>query len=159
MGYELALEAAGADIEESKSFGSYQADAYFRVKLLDGRRGWLCISYGSCSGCDSFKAEFGFDTSDGHDHAEYYYDWAAKPVKGCDRCEALQKKLKDFGEQYLDGLMTQEEAEKAAAENIGWDEEAEEVLKFVKDNTLNSSGRTLPDNEPPSAAIFPQPWW
>lgn len=56
MGYTEALEATGAKVKEYKEFGSYQGT--WIAIIEDGR--FIEGSYGSCSGCDSFQAEFGY---------------------------------------------------------------------------------------------------
>lgn len=107
MSYRKALEAAGAEIHEFKEFGSYQGDWWAKVKFK-GKSGWVRGSYGSCSGCDAFQAEFECD----------------------DNPSAAQ--LKRFGLQYLDDVLTQEEAVKEASEHIDWDGEAQAMVDFIK---------------------------
>ena len=59
MSYQEALEAAGATVHAFEFFGSYQGDWWAKV-TYNGETGWVHGSYGSCSGCDAFEAEFGF---------------------------------------------------------------------------------------------------
>jgi len=110
MSYELALGAAGAEVLEFETFGSYQGDwwAYVRYK---NKHGWVTGSFGSCSGCDAFEAEFGWSDNDKPDYLD---------------------RMKEFGLTYLDPLLTQEEAESEAARNLEWDHEAKEMLEFIK---------------------------
>jgi hypothetical protein len=78
MGYQQALEAAGAKIRAFKEFGSYQGDWFAITEddyVIQG-------SYGSCSGCDAFEAEFGYDS---HNLTDKQY----------------QSKLASFGQEYL----------------------------------------------------------
>lgn len=117
MGYQEAMEAAGAEVLAFESFGSYQGDWWALVRF-DGRTGWVRGSYGSCSGCDAFEAEFGYDDKD-------------------------PKKLAAFGKGYLDWLMTQQEAEAAASENASWDMETDKVLAFLKNNAYDVLVDTL----------------
>lgn len=110
MSYELALGAAGAEVLEFQSFGSYQGDwwAYVRYKK---KHGWVTGSFGSCSVCDAFEAEFGWSDNEKPDY---------------------EKRMKAFGLTYLDPLLTQEEAEMEATRNLDWDHEAKEMLEFIK---------------------------
>lgn len=107
MSYREALEAAGAEIHEFQEFGSYQGDWWAKVKFK-GKTGWVKGSYGSCSGCDAFQAEF--DCGD----------------------DPTPTQLKRFGIQYLDDILTQEEALKIAAEHADWDGEAQGMVDFIK---------------------------
>jgi len=59
MGYRTAMEAAGATVLAYESFGSYQGD-WFALVVYGGKTFWVHGSYGSCSGCDAFCAEFDF---------------------------------------------------------------------------------------------------
>lgn len=108
-GYEGSLKAAGAEVHIFEEFGDYQGSWYAKV-TYQGKTGWVTGSYGSCSGCDSFQAEFDY----GKGHPEQYVS---------------------FGKSYLDNILTNEEAIKEASENLSWDHEAEELVKFLKDNS------------------------
>ena len=133
MGYSSALEAAGCTILAFEKFGSYQGDWWAKVQY-DGAQGWIHGSYGSCSGCDAFEAEFGWGGSEKCPEHEFHY---GKEEIQCVDCRIARDKylmrLADFGRGYLPP-MTQEEAEKAAAQNIEWDSEVEEMVAFVKGN-------------------------
>lgn len=39
-----------------------------------------------------------------------------------------------IGKEYLDKIITQERAEEMASTSLSWDLEADEMIKFVKDN-------------------------
>lgn len=135
MSYKLSLEKAGAVVLTFKEFGSYQGDWWAKVHV-DNNTFWVNGCYGSCSGCDAFQAEFEYS----YDRCEKHkYD--SKNSASCEDCEKLRieedKKLADFGKQYLDNKYTQEEAENKASEHIKWDMEAEEVVKFLKENKDN----------------------
>ena len=41
-----------------------------------------------------------------------------------------------FGESYLDGIMSQEEAEKYASKHLEWDMEAQEMLEWIKEKKI-----------------------
>lgn len=135
MGYNEALEAAGAVVELSDTFGSYQGD-WWALVTYGGRRFWVHGSYGSCSHCDAFQAEFGYSENDGC--AEHRYD--AKT--DCAACKvttaAYQTRLAEFGSGYLTGgEMTQAEAEAVASEHLEWDSDAQEMLDFLKANSID----------------------
>lgn len=112
MSYRKALEAAGAKIVAYDEFGSYQGDWWAKV-IHNGVTKWVNGYFGSCSGCDSFAAEFDYVRDD---DPEY------------------KNKLAAFGRGYLEAWSTQEEAEKYASRNIEWDSDAQEMLQFIKDN-------------------------
>lgn len=59
MPYRSALEAAGYVVLDFAEFGSYQGDW-----LAHTTQGIVHGFYGSCSGCDSFEAEFGWRASE-----------------------------------------------------------------------------------------------
>jgi hypothetical protein len=90
--YQAALEAAGAEVEEFKEFGSYQGDWWARVSF-GGRRGWVTGSYSSYSGCDAFEAEFGYGTS--HDHVLGGLDEEGVVVPTDHGLEELREKGRD----------------------------------------------------------------
>jgi hypothetical protein len=120
MGYQEALEAAGAKVLTYRAFGSYQGDWYAKVEY-QGEEGWVQGSYGSCSYCDAFEGEFGYSygAEDGESEADY------------------NERLKKFGEGYLTVITSQEEQERlleiTATGDSYWGEEAREILDFVKE--------------------------
>lgn len=124
MDYKDLLVLAGATVKKFKRFGSYQGDWYALVDFR-GRTGWVRGSYGSCSGCDAIKAEFEF-------HGEDYH--APFDKKDCEVCKTQEVRAKGLGEEYLDDIMTQEQAEILASENIEWD--TDEPLIFVKKHRI-----------------------
>lgn len=133
--YETCIELAGAKVIVFKEFGSYQGDWWGKVEYK-GNTGWVNGSYGSCSVCDAFQAEFGYDG-----HYEYeesyneYHDYFDLK-DGCEKCEELKKRMVEFGKQYLDNIMSQEEAEEKASENLDWDMDAQEMLNFIRENAI-----------------------
>jgi hypothetical protein len=133
MSYEEALKAAGAEVLEYESFGSYQGDWWAKVRW-NGGTGWINGSYGSCSGCDSFEAEFGWNDDQCEEHR---YD---EKQDGCESCRAAaaeyQRRLADFGRQYLDTIYSQAEAEAEAARNIEWDSDAPAMLAWIKEHAI-----------------------
>ena len=116
MSYQSALEAAGAKIIAFQYFGSYQGDWFAKVNF-NGDIGWVRGSYGSCSGCDAFEAEFGWSCDEESD--EYKVRLAA------------------FGKTYLDGIYPQNTQEKLLEDEIAewdWMEDEKEMLAFVVAN-------------------------
>lgn len=131
MAYREALEKAGATVHEFQEFGSYQGDWWAKV-TYNGATGWIQGCYGSCSGCDSFEAEFGYDGDKCEDHK-----WDSdKAAEGCEACSAAavdyEKRLAEFGEGYLECLISQEDAIKVASENLEWDMDAQEMVDYLK---------------------------
>ena len=106
MSYESALEAAGAVVHEFKHFGDYQGSWYALV-TYKGEQGWISGSYGSCSGCDAFEAEFGWSVRDQPDY---------------------QCKLKSFGEGYLGGIYSTEQQVQSMLGLYMSDEDKEAVV-------------------------------
>ena len=135
MSYEKALEAAGATIHAFESFGSYQGD-WWALVTAGGVTGWVSGSFGSCSGCDAFEAEFGYADDKCSEH-EY-----SKDCPTCEPCKAkaveFQSRLASFGGGYLDSLMSQDEAEKRAAQSLEWDGDAQQMLDWVKAHSVES---------------------
>jgi len=136
MGYYEALEAAGAEVLAFEQFGSYQGDWWAKVNY-NGRQFWIHGTYGSCSGCDSFEAEFGWSEDQCEDHKykpkDEHFDCAA--------CQEAVKeytaKLANFGRGYLEsGDMSQAEAEKEAGRNAEWDSDAPHMVTFLQNNKL-----------------------
>ena len=135
--YSECLKIAGCRVIEFVTFGTYQGNW---VALVDynGKKGWIIGSYGSCTGCDSFQSEFGHSTNhcctDGKWKNEYDYNQFS--MAKCDKCKELYSRLKAFGENYVEQIMTQEEAEKEASRNISWDLDAQPMLDFIQQNKI-----------------------
>jgi hypothetical protein len=115
MSYQTALEAAGAEVHAFDYFGDYQGTWVAKV-TYKGETGWIEGSYGSCSGCDAFEAEFG-----------YSYD---------DEDKDYQERLKLFGESYLTVVVPQEQQvatlERQTSDGSYWAGEYQEILEYVK---------------------------
>lgn len=112
MGYCDALTAAGCVVIEYVEFGSYQGDWYAYVNI-GGEKGVVTGSFGSCSGCDAFEAEFGWDD---HKNPDY------------------EGRLKNFGESYLPALPAShyiEHMEKRVNDGNDWGDE-KEILEWLK---------------------------
>lgn len=108
MGYKEAIEAAGAKVVAFKEFGSYQGTFFARIEK-DGETLFVEGSYGSCSGCDSYQAEFdySFNRENGkHLHngkeTDYYSPDYSGFIDGCEACQRFKTKLAAFGQSYVD---------------------------------------------------------
>lgn len=89
MSYESALKAAGVEVIEFVHFGSYQGD-WLALIRDNGVIGVAEGCYGSCSYCDAFESEFGYD----------------------DEGEDYQERLADFGRGYLPAYTLEEKIER-----------------------------------------------
>jgi hypothetical protein len=130
VSYRRAIEAAGAVVHEYGAFGDYQGTWWAKV-TFEGKNGWVRGNYGSCSGCDAFQEEFGYDTREECDEHAFEY-----PVpEDCVHCKrakaAYQTKLIAFGLSYLTSIMSQQEAEQASTPDE-WDEP--EAHNFIKEH-------------------------
>jgi hypothetical protein len=130
MSYENALKAAGADVLQFKDFGSYQGDWYALVNYK-GETGWVHGYYGSCSGCDSYEAEFGYGS--GEDGCEEHAYRKREDCAACQKAHAdYLTKLRSFGESYLGGLQTAEPILKELDGNKEWDDEAGQAAEWIR---------------------------
>lgn len=131
MGYKQAIEAAGCRVLAFGEFGTWSGDWWARVDL-QGKQHWVSGYYGSCSGCDAFEGEFGWEFHD----EEINKEWIEIGDPRHSRYTEYQEKLIVFGLSYLDNLKTQEEAEAASSRDDSWDVEAGAVLAFIKANAI-----------------------
>jgi hypothetical protein len=133
MSYQQAMEAAGAKVLAYEEFGSYQGDWLAKV-VYNGETGFVQGTFGSCTGCDAFQAEFDYSEPFCEDH-QYQYPRNTEP---CDTCKVkeseYQTRLADFGRNYLLSVQTYEEALKYAKRNSDWDSEANEMVKWLERN-------------------------
>ena len=111
MSYTDAITAVGIEILAYQSFGDWQGTYVYHVSY-NGQTGWLFVSYGSCSGCDSWES---YRNSLGG------YDY-----------ECTLQDLVDFGRPYINRIMSAQEALKNAGQDVDWDLEQEPMLNFVK---------------------------
>jgi len=110
MSYQEALAAAGARVIAFESFGSWQGEWVALVEYR-GERGWVQGSFGSCSECDSFESEFGWDAEEQDDY---------------------QQRLASFGESYLGGLQTTQQVLSHFERSSEWDSDAEDAIFYLR---------------------------
>ncbi len=110
-GYDAALTAAGVAVVASQSFGSYQGDWWAQVRFTNGEEYFVTGSFGSCSYCDAFEAEFDYGASEQPDYLH---------------------RLAAFGRNYLECCYTLEQAIAKASENLSWDCDAEEMVEWLR---------------------------
>lgn len=122
--YLVCLLLAGANVIEFKSFGDYQG-TWFAV-LDNGSivRG----SYGSCSSCDAFYAEF---DNDSHDYGDDWHNMQNVDLN-CPLCCKMLHKMALFGKDYLDTADDRETVVRAFEEQAEWDYNAKEVLVWLE---------------------------
>lgn len=112
MSYSQALEAAGAEVLAYKEFGSYQGDWYAKVNL-GGAAILIGGAFGSCSGCDAFQAEFGWEDEDQPDYHE---------------------RLAAFGRKYLTDPLDPVKARADAVEQSVWDMDSLDVIRWFDEH-------------------------
>jgi hypothetical protein len=151
MGYSETLKAAGAKVIDYEEFGDYQGRWMAYVEL-NGERCIVEGYYGSCSGCDSFQAEFGWGDSPYERDGKYYKDYDDEITK--EEYEAALKsyndRLAEFGEGYLKNPVTKEiiETRIANLEKDDWfsDEEKDSLQwalnKFNNEQNAQASVAT-----------------
>jgi hypothetical protein len=114
MSYEETFAAVpGVVVEWSHYLGSYQGRLICKLTVAgdEGPR-YVWDYYGSCSGCDSYEAEFGFRYGDN---------------------EPTPEELAAFGKPYVDAALTLEEVLTELTPKPGdwYDIECKEALDFV----------------------------
>lgn len=108
MGYSEALEKAGCKVIDFNEFGSYQG-TWLAFVEYNGEKGIVQGSYGSCSGCDAFQAEFDWSDEPTEKDGKYYKTYWADEESEISKEEfevlksAADTKLSDFGRSYLSG--------------------------------------------------------
>lgn len=135
MGYQLAMEVAGATVHAFKEFGSYQGTWLAKVTYQD-QTGWVEGWYGSCTGCDAFQGEFGYDSRPVLGERDI---WGGEMGWLCveqTHVDAYDNRLKEFGLRYLSNqFLSQEELEARLSRSVAeqdWDDEASLMLNFVR---------------------------
>jgi len=111
MSYKSALIAAGAEVLNFEYFGFYSGQWFAQVRY-NGETGWIQGTYGSCSYCDSYEADFGYPEDDEND-------------------EEYQKRLADFGRSYLSPLPASHFLPSLDTDSE-WDGDAEEAADWIR---------------------------
>lgn len=127
------MKSAGAKVLEFETFGDYQGTWLAKVKY-EGKEGWVAGSFGSCSGCDAFQAEFG---SDYHDCLgdEYHSPFSENDFRdNCETCQDLKKRLIAFGKDYLDNIQSKKILIAKYKEQAEWDLGADKLIEFLNKN-------------------------
>lgn len=142
MSYELALKAAGAEVIDTHYAGSYQG-TWGAIVIYNGKKGLVTGSFGSCSYCDAFQAEFE-DYDCVRDTIEYDAEkniytkhWGdticTKEEYDAQQLE-YQEKLSAFGQRYLHVVQDKFDVENQLANtsNDDWyDDEMSELLNWA----------------------------
>lgn len=108
MGYQKSLEMAGCKVIGFKHFGSYQG-TWIAFVEYKGEKGIVSGSFGSCSHCDAFQAEFGYGSKPPVEKEGKYFrsEWQDDEEDEITKEEYEEKlsthnqKMIDFGERYL----------------------------------------------------------
>lgn len=143
MGYFSSLEAAGAKVLGYQTTGSYQG-TWGAVVIYDGKLGLVTGAYGSCSMCDSFESEFGYDNDCKvyyhEENDKYYandYDYSEDneiTKESYDNQKAeYQNRLADFGRRYLHQIWDKFDIDnrlKNFNPDEWYDEEEKELLEW-----------------------------
>jgi len=134
MSYQEAIEKADAKIHAFQSFGSYQGDWWAKVTFKEAT-GWVYGYYDSCSVCDTFKREFGYNNQC---KLHKYANDTDEVVINCKLCQckkaSYEFRIVAFGLKYLDDIISKDEALAIASENLDWDMDTEEIIKFITAN-------------------------
>jgi len=120
MSYETAFAAVpDCQVVWAEYFGSYQGRFLAKI-IYKGETLFLHDWYGSCSGCDSFEAEFGLDDDSKPDYQERLaafglpYVESALPLENI--LATLRKEASDWDDEIKE-MIAKLESEKAG-ENI-----------------------------------------
>ena len=110
--YHWVLEEAGATVHAFEEFGDYQGSWLAKV-TYNGKSGWIMDYYGSCSGCDAFESEGAYQDRTKQEWTEF---------------------AKQFSKDYLEDIRTYEEVMEKCKENIRWDIDAREMIKWLEEH-------------------------
>lgn len=108
--YASSLWASGVKVLAFEAFGSYQGDWWAKVQFPNGEIYFVNGSYGSCSGCDSFQAEFDYSDNEQPDYLH---------------------RLKEFGRDYLTDCRTFDQALEEASKDLEWDTDAQTMVDWI----------------------------
>ena len=104
----MCLEKAGANVLDFEEFGSYQGEWLAFVEYK-GEKGIVQGSYGSCSGCDAFEAEFMYEDKPEKGNGKFYKngktwdeDSECTEEEYNEALKVYEQRLIDFGKSYLE---------------------------------------------------------
>ena len=110
MSYRDSLEAAGAEVLQFAKFGDYSGQWFAKVRY-NGETGWIQDWFGSCTMCDAFEAEFGYEYDEDADYEE---------------------RLANFGKRYLGTILPAEHYLPKIDEYANWDIESVEAAAWIR---------------------------
>ncbi len=138
MGYQEALEKAGAKVLAFEAFGSYQG-TWLAIVERDGEIGIVEGSYGSCSGCDAFQSEFDYSSAPEEYNGKYYKN--GRTWDEDDECTesefreavaAYDLRLAEFGASYLISLYDVSHYERKLQSLLAADWHDEDEAKYCQ---------------------------
>ena len=146
MSYQECLEAAGAEIIDTKYAGSYQG-AWGSICNYNGEKILVVGSYGSCSGCDAFMAEFDYilpyyDEDDNKYYKtknDYWSDIECTKEEYEEKMNQYKERMVDFAQSYLTTPYRKEDIEREidnmekenGEDDYYWDYERLELFKWA----------------------------
>lgn len=141
MGYQFALEKAGAQVLDYRQFGDWQGEWAAIVRWND-KLGVVTGAYGSCSYCDSYQGQFD-DWGTYETEETCYVDFNEVSFEEYQKeMEEKSKRLAEFGRSYL--VVVQDLADidnqlKHLDTGDWFGSERLEILNWSKDNLLKHS--------------------
>ena len=132
MSYPYVHETAGATVHCYEEFGAYHGDWLAKVTYKN-QTGWIHSYFGSCTGCDAFLNEFGYEDHVCGDN-KYYDPIENSFIEDCPKCQEIKARLIRFGQDYLETVQSYEDVLEEISENIEWDYDVKEMVQFLKDN-------------------------
>ena len=123
--YEEAFACVeGVTVEWAEYYGSYQGNFLCKIQKA-GETLYIYDSYGSCSGCDSFQAEFGWST--------YYYE--SEGVTQEERLAHVKQRMAKWSFSYIESALPLQQMMNYLQNECGqWDDEAIKALKRLEEN-------------------------
>lgn len=113
MSYRQSLEAAGARVLAFEYFGDWQG-SWIALADYNGEQIWIQGSFGSCTHCDAFEAEFGLTDID-------------------EQSEDYNLRLADFGRSYLESPIQFDNLLRRYLADSEWDFEAQDIVFWIRE--------------------------
>ena len=137
MGYRSAVEATGAIVHEYEQFGDYQG-TWGMIVTHEGKRCLIMGAFGSCSGCDAFEAEFGYNDQPREENGKYYTNQYGNNEITKDQYDDLisnyNERLSNFGKHYLETVWDKWDIEnrlKNISDDEWYDKEIKDLLNWA----------------------------